>query len=139
MTAATAKHEGSCLCGRVRYEVAGELGNMSNCFCTDCRKSHAAPFATYIDAPRPGFKFVKGEDNLTTWQCESGTKRSFCKSCGSIVVCFVDSDPKTIEISAATVDTPFDKKPEYHIFVRSKVAWYDILDGKPQHKAYQGQ
>jgi hypothetical protein len=26
--------------------------------------------------------------------------------------------------------------PEYHIFVRSKVRWYEIEDGKPRHSAY---
>ena len=135
MTVATPTYEGSCLCGRVRYRVTGALGTMSNCFCTDCRKSHAAAFATYIDVPRKGFQYLQGEDNLGTWKVESGTKRSFCRSCGSIVTCFVDGDD-LIEISAATLDTPTDGKPEYHIFVRSKVSWYDILDGKPQHRAY---
>jgi hypothetical protein len=136
MTAESRTFDGSCFCGKVRYRVAGPLGVMSNCHCTDCRKSHAAAFATYIDAPRKDFAFLQGEDHLATFEAPSGTKRSFCRTCGSIVVCFVDSDPKTIEIAAATLDTPFDKRPEYHIFVRSKVAWYDIQDGRPQHQAY---
>jgi hypothetical protein len=109
---------------------------MSHCHCTDCRKSHAAAFSTYIEAPRSAFQWLQGERDLRTYRAESGTKRSFCLTCGSIVVCFVDSDPKTIEIAASTFDTPIDKRPEYHIFVRSRAAWYDIQDGLPQHEAY---
>jgi hypothetical protein len=129
-------HEGSCLCGRVRYRIEGPLGVMMNCHCTDCRKSHAAAFATYVEVPWSGFRFLKGEDHLTTYRAESGTKRSFCRTCGSIVTCWSDEDKLHLEISASTLDTPTDRRPEYHIFVRSKASWYDIKDGRPQHKTY---
>ncbi len=127
-------YKGSCFCGRVSYEIKGPIGPMSNCYCTDCRKSHAAAFATYIDAPRGGFTFTKGEDQLQTYKAPSGTKRSFCKTCGSIVTCWGDGDTKFLEISASTLDTPTDLKPEYHGYVRSKPSWYDILDKRPQYK-----
>ena len=42
---------------------------------------------------------------------------------------------RSIEIAAATLDTPLSLRPEYHIYVRSKVSWFDIQDGKPQHQA----
>lgn len=136
MPAAVQTFEGSCFCGKVRYRVTGPLGGMSNCHCTDCRKSHAAAFATYIDARRSDFAYLSGEDHLQTYQAASGTKRAFCRTCGSIVTCWGDSDPATIEIAAGTLDTLVDRRPEYHIFVRSKASWYDIQDGKPQHQAY---
>ncbi len=126
-------HEGSCFCRRVRYRIAGPLGSMMNCHCTDCRKSHGAAFATYIDVPWKNFKFLQGEDNLTTFTAETGTKRSFCRTCGTIVTCWSEGDKETLEISASSLDTPTDKRPEYHIFVRSKASWYDIKDGRPQH------
>ena len=91
-------YEGSCFCGAVRYEVKGPIGPMSNCFCTDCRRSHAAPLSTFIDALKANFRFVKGEDQLNTYLAESGAKRSFCRNCGSILICFNDANPKTMEI-----------------------------------------
>ena len=42
-------------------------------------------------------------------------------------------------IAAATLDTPIDLRPEYHIYVRSKASWYDINDGKPQHETTSGK
>lgn len=127
-------YEGSCFCGKVRYRITEALKEMSHCHCTDCRKSHAAAFATYIDVPRSGFVFLKGEDQLQTYKAPSGTKRSFCRTCGSIVICFGDGEPGFLEISASTLDTPTGLKPSYHGYVRSKASWYDIQDKVPQYK-----
>ncbi len=133
MTAAAKTYEGSCFCGKVRYRYQGALGPMTNCHCTDCRKSHAAAFATYIDAKKQGFAFLQGEEHLQTYKAATGTKRTFCRHCGSIVICHGDAWPDLIEISASTLDTPIDLKPEHHGWVKSKASWYDILDGKPQY------
>jgi hypothetical protein len=130
-------HKGSCFCGRVTYEIKGKIGPMSHCHCTDCRKSHAAAFATYIDVPRDGFTFLKGEDQIQTYKAPSGTKRSFCRTCGSILTCWGDGEKKFLEISASTLDTPTDLKPVSHGFVRSKASWYDILDRAPQYQTYE--
>ena len=119
MPAGQTTHRGSCLCGRVTFEVKGPIGPMSNCHCTDCRKSHAAAFATYIDVPKDTFTFTKGEEHLQTYKVASGTKRSFCRSCGTIVTCWSDGENKFLEISASALDTPTDLKPVYHGFVRS--------------------
>ncbi len=138
MTAAKQTYEGSCQCGRVRYRLDGPLSNMSNCHCTDCRKNSGAAFVTYVEASKRAFSYVKGGDLVQTYQAESGTKRAFCRQCGSTISCFVEGDD-LIEIAAATLDTPIDLRPEYHIYVRSKVSWYDIRDGKPQHQTTSGK
>ena len=82
--------------------------------------------------------YVKGADQIQTHQAESGTKRAFCRTCGSTLACFVDNDD-LVEITAATLDTPVDLRPEYHIYARSKVSWFDIKDGKPRHQTTSGQ
>ena len=132
-------YEGSCFCGKVRYRVRGPLGSMSNCFCTDCRKSNAAVFATYIDVRRKDLTWVSGEEHLATYKAPSGTVRGHCSTCGSTVACWTDGDKDMLEIAAPTLDTPIERRPEYHIFVRSKPSWYDIQDGRPQHAAYPGK
>ena len=35
---------GSCLCGRVAYQITGPLTDALNCHCAMCRKSHGAAF-----------------------------------------------------------------------------------------------
>jgi hypothetical protein len=128
-------YEGSCLCGGVRYRATGPLGIMSHCHCTDCRKAAGAAFATYIGVVRDRLAVLAGRDLLVTHVAEPGTRRLFCRQCGSILFCETTTDPD-IYFTPATLDTPLDKKPEYHIFVRSKVAWHDIKDGLPQYQAY---
>jgi hypothetical protein len=132
MASATESYEGSCLCGAVRYRVSGPFGEMDNCHCTDCRKSHGAAFATYLEVPWKGLEFLSGREKLETFRAGSGTKRSFCRTCGSTLICWSDDDKEIVEIAAGTLDTPTTRRPRSHIFVRSKVPWYDILDGAPQ-------
>ena len=129
-------YEGSCACGRVRFRTAGPFGTMSHCHCTDCRKSHGAAFATYIGVARERFTLSSGAEDLSGWTTETGTRRNFCRACGSNITCTVPSEPVMVYVTAATFDTPLDRRPEYHIFVRSRVPWYEIRDGLPQHQAY---
>ena len=128
--------EGSCHCGRVRYRAVAPFGEMTNCHCTDCRKSHGAAFATHIEVPRERFSYVQGEGELHSFQAETGLRRYFCRNCGSIIWNGSGNPPEAYWITAGTLDTPLDRKPDTHIFVRSKVPWYDIKDDLPQHQAY---
>ena len=128
--------EGSCLCRKVRYRATGPLGKMGHCHCVDCRKVHGAAFATFVDVPRAQFTIDQGEDALRRHRAESGAVRSFCGSCGSILFWEIDSDPGSISVTAGTFDTPPDRRPEYHFFVRSRVPWFEIEDDLPRHEAY---
>ena len=125
--------EGSCHCGRVRYRARGPWGEMDNCHCVHCRKSHGAAFATYIEARRDRFEWTSGADNLESYTADTGTKRSFCRTCGSTLICWTEADA-VLEIAAGTLDTPVSYRPRSHIFVRSKASWFDILDDAPQYR-----
>jgi hypothetical protein len=126
-------HAGSCLCGSVRYQVRGPLGHMDHCHCVHCRKSHGAAFATYIEVPWEALDILAGRDALTTYAADSGTKRSFCRTCGANILCYVDGD-RIVEVTAGTLDTPVAVRPQSHIFVRSKVEWFDIRDEARQYQ-----
>jgi hypothetical protein len=125
--------EGSCLCGRVRYRAVGPLGEMNHCHCADCRKSHGAAFASYIEMPRDRISFVQGEDNLEVYQAEAGTSRFFCRTCGSNIYCCSDKW-EDFYLTGGTIDTPGDPPSQMHIFVRSRVPWFEIRDRYPQHE-----
>jgi hypothetical protein len=62
--------------------------------------------------------------------------RAFCRTCGSSITSWGEQDRDFIYPAAATLDTPLERRPDYHIFVRSKVPWLDIDDGLPQHAGY---
>ncbi len=129
-------HQGSCCCGRVRFQVQGPFGTFSHCHCTDCRKTHGAAFASYIGIGRARLAFLQGESEMGGFTTETGTRRNFCRQCGSTLTCTVTAEPDMVYVATGTFDTPLRLRPEYHIFIRSKVPWLELHDGLPQHREY---
>ncbi len=71
----------TCHCGAVELEVtlSDGLNSARRCDCSFCRRRGAAA----VTAPLDGVRIVKGADNLTLYQWNTGTaKHYFCKTCG---------------------------------------------------------
>jgi len=120
-------YSGSCLCGRVRYRATEPFLDMLHCHCTDCRKAHGAAFATSIGVPRGQFAIVEGREALASFATPSGTRRAFCRHCGSKIT--VDNEAwDALYVPAGTIDSPLPHRPQLHMYVRSKAPWFDILD-----------
>ena len=124
---------GSCLCGRVRYEIRGALGPASHCHCSMCRKAHGAAFGTYSRVERRDFRFVSGEDDVQAYASSPGIARSFCRHCGATLQYITDATPGSFALALGTLDDDPKVRPESHIFVRSKAPWFEITDTLPQH------
>ena len=77
---------GSCLCGRVAYEVDASPGPIVHCHCVTCRKTHGSAFSTVTNVPRNRFRWTKGEDLLKGFESAPGKTRYFCSQCGSHIV-----------------------------------------------------
>lgn len=127
---------GSCLCGKVRYEVAGELLFSGNCHCSRCRKSHGAAYATWGIINPDQFRWTAGEDSLSAYESSPRRFRCFCRHCGSPLASRHNENVE--EIVLATVDGDPGSRPREHIFVASKAPWHDITDTLPQHAAWPG-
>ncbi|HWA92030.1 MAG TPA: GFA family protein [Rhizomicrobium sp.] len=124
-------HKGSCLCGAVRFEVAGELKGPDACHCTKCRKSSGHYFAS-TDLPRAALT-VRGEDKVTWYRSSEKVRRGFCSVCGSPL--FWDPIGRDwTGIAMGALDGPTGTKLAIHIFVADKGDYYDIADGLPQNR-----
>ncbi len=55
---------GSCLCGRVRYELAATPQFINPCHCSMCRKEHGAAFGSFLHADGWGFRWTAGESSV---------------------------------------------------------------------------
>ncbi|MDP8915942.1 MAG: GFA family protein, partial [Pseudomonadota bacterium] len=75
--------EGSCLCGAVAFEVAGELHAPDACHCRQCRKQ-SGHFWASTDVPRAALT-VHGADKVTWFQSSERVRRGFCSVCGSFL------------------------------------------------------
>jgi hypothetical protein len=127
---------GSCLCGRVRYEVRGPLGRISHCHCTMCRKAHGAAFGTYARVKRSDFAWLSGADAIVAYRSSPEVTRTFCGTCGSTLQFIHASRPEGFALAVGTLDDDPGTRPALHIFTASKAPWYEIADDLPQHEGY---
>jgi hypothetical protein len=129
-------HRGSCLCGAVAYHVSGALKAVTHCHCSQCRKGHAAAFASYASAPRSALSIDKGAHVLKTFHSSEGVARQFCSECGSSLFwCNTKGDfSDWISVAIGTLDTPFLIKKQKHVHVESKASWHDIKEPSMVHQ-----
>ncbi len=129
----TFSYAGQCLCGKIKYTVNKIEKNMAHCHCNMCRKFHGSAFSTYAEAKSENFNWVEGQEYLQSYIAANGTKRKFCKNCGSGLI-FVSSSNtgEFVEFALGTLDSKIEVKPDAHIFVKSAVNWYEINDKLPQ-------
>jgi hypothetical protein len=125
-------HQGSCLCGEVRYEIHGELGPAFYCHCSRCRKASGSAFASNAVVNAQAFVVVAGAQALRSYVAASGLSRQFCGQCGSPILSQRQGVP-VVRVRMGTLDSPVDQGPQAHIYTDSKAPWYDILDERIQH------
>ncbi|GAP82654.1 putative DUF636 domain protein [Rosellinia necatrix] len=82
---------GSCLCGKIQYEISGKLEDNNMCWCNSCRKVTGSVAMANTWCLKENFKFISGEDALKIYMdrsCDSGgcIERGFCSSCGSTMI-----------------------------------------------------
>jgi hypothetical protein len=123
-------HKGSCLCGAVRFEVAGDLKAPDACHCRQCRK-HTGHFLASTDVPRSSLT-VHGAEHVAWYASSEKVRRGFCSRCGSTL--FWDPVHRDwTGIAMGAFDTPTRTHLGMHIFVAEKGDYYDIADGLPQN------
>jgi hypothetical protein len=123
-------HKGSCLCGAVGFEVAGELPGPDACHCSQCRK-HSGHYFASTDVPRAALT-VKGEEDVAWYSSSERVRRGFCRVCGSTL--FWDAIGRDkIAIAMGAFEAPTGTRLALHIFTADKGDYYDIADGLPQN------
>lgn len=72
-------HRGSCHCGRIAFEVDGELGDVLDCNCSHCsRKGYLLWFV-----PRDALRLTTPESALSTYTFNRHViQHHFCAHCG---------------------------------------------------------
>ena len=119
------KVSGSCLCGKVSYQLNGNLGIFQYCYCSLCRKSTGSAHASNVFVSPEQFKWASGEELVGTYFPES-TKyyaTAFCKNCGSFLPWFSKSG-KAVIVPAGTLDDDPGLRPSKNIFCASRADWY---------------
>lgn len=123
---------GACLCGAVSFEVSGTLPHLYQCHCSLCRKlsGSASDTATFLDKDQ--FRWLAGEENISSYKTDTGYRSDFCKTCGSTVPHLM-SNGNQVWVPAGLLNGEYDSKVVAHLFVGSKAHWDKIGDDGTQH------
>src|SRR5215510_5494497 len=103
--------KGSCACGGIRFEIEA-VRSLTHCHCTICRKLTGASFATYAHVEATKFRWLAGEDLITSYESAPGSLRAG----------LLDDDPGV--------------RPRLHVFTSSKAPWWEINDDLPQYSKW---
>lgn len=129
---------GSCLCGRVSFELDQAVGPFELCHCSRCRKSSGSAFVAALGVKAEDFRFLSGEDSITSFELPVRDRPPaygsyFCRFCGSPA----PHPPASgwFEIAAGLLDDDPGVEPDKHIYVEGKAAWWTIDDDLPSYSA----
>jgi hypothetical protein len=94
-------HRGGCHCGRVAYEVRGQIERISQCNCSICSKKG---YLHWI-VSRERFRLLTPESALATYRFNTGVaKHHFCPVCGVASFYIPRSDPDRVDVNVRCVD-----------------------------------
>lgn len=126
----TQHHDGSCLCGAVRFRTSGPLRGVVFCHCSQCRKQTGLYYAA-TDVRNEDLA-IDGAENLTWYAASGFARRGFCRTCGSGLFWKRNGAGQT-SVLAGAFETPSGLVPESHIFTADRGDFYTIDDGLPRY------
>lgn len=129
-------YKGSCLCGKVQFEITGKIEDIVCCHCSLCRKAQGSAFATNGNLDANKFEIISGLDQLTAYEATPGQNKYFCKTCGSPIMSKSTDYPDKVRVRLGTIESDISERPVAHIFVASKANWEVIGDDLPQYDEY---
>lgn len=131
------KLKGSCMCGKVTYEITGEYQEFLYCFCSRCRKVTGSAHASNIYVLPEQFRWLSGREHAARWEMPGHESFStgFCRTCGSHIPYAVKSG-KTVVVPAGSLDEEPGHKPKDSIFWSSGAGWYLNPDLTRKHDEY---
>jgi hypothetical protein len=125
------RREGGCLCGAVRYVVAGPVREIVVCHCVECRRW--AGCAWPATAAELSDFTVAGD---VVWRrsprSEYRARRGNCAQCCAALF-WQAEDWSRVAIGAGTLDDPSGLRVAAHIWVEQGADWQRPPDGVPSH------
>ena len=124
-------HAGSCLCGKVHFEVEGEFDHFYLCHCEYCRKDTGSAHAANLFSSTAVLKWGSGRDNVRQFNLPATLhSKCFCSTCGSALP-RVEMNGRLLVVPAGSLDSEVLIRPDAHIFISSKAGWDTALDKVP--------
>ena len=126
----TDKHEGRCLCGKIKYVLSGKPVWIGYCHCQSCRRATGAAAVTHVGANVSDVLFVSGK--VKTFESSPGVRRSFCSDCGSPLTYNSNRYESYVQIYIGSFDKPERLAPRVHVNCAERISWFKANDQLPQ-------
>lgn len=127
---------GECICGEVAFEINGVLPKAYQCHCSLCRKQSGSASNTGLMIAEKNFHWLKGEDNVSFFEKDTGFRSNFCSKCGSVVPNAFRDQPY-VWVPVGSLDDSEPLEVAIQICVGSKASWdivpsdVEQMDGMP--------
>jgi hypothetical protein len=116
--------KGSCLCGKVTYEIIPPFRIFQYCHCSRCRKFTGSGQAPNLFVPPSQFQWQSGQEHVGRFDHPEAKyfATCFCKNCGSSLPWAVQGG-KNIVVPAGTLDEDPGILPQQNVFWGSRASW----------------
>ncbi|MEP7206835.1 MAG: GFA family protein [Casimicrobiaceae bacterium] len=122
---------GRCMCGRVRFVARFPSRFCAHCHCASCRRSHGAGFVTWVGFATDQVSVTDGAGDHVAYVSSPGTRRTFCRLCGSRLFFHSERWPGETHVALAAFDDPVDRAPSGHAFFEEHVPWIPWPQASP--------
>ncbi|KAH8830114.1 Mss4-like protein [Flagelloscypha sp. PMI_526] len=140
---------GSCLCGRVRFEVEAEPIQVTTCHCKSCKKATGTVFTTNVVFPAGSARFTSGDEHVTTFLDEvqdsgNALQRKFCGHCSSLLLSVGGDFGRTLAVYYSAFDDfnlegEKEKPPQMEYYTKDRTSWVSAFPGAEQAKTKPGR
>ena len=115
------KLHGRCLCGAVRFAVAGSVAGVGQCHCSQCRKVSGTNGNAVFIVSKERFEWLSGEAHTRKFALPSGWSVLRCETCGSPLP--QSHDGQRVWVIAGLMDDDLGTTIKRHIFCGSRADW----------------
>jgi hypothetical protein len=120
---------GSCLCGDITYEIAGDALATAVCHCEHCQRQSGGAFSTNL-VVRADQMTVSGDLKVYEDRGRTGDAvyvlRKFCSNCGSPIVSELMEPADILAVKVGTLDERADIAPQIQVWCDDKQPWIEL-------------
>ncbi|MCY0096103.1 GFA family protein [Hoeflea ulvae] len=101
--------QGGCLCGEIRYEVAGQPERVTMCHCRFCQRATGAAYMVQPAFAASEFSLTKGSPKRYDHVSEGSGKKihiNFCNHCGTKLFQTFERFEGAVGLYRGTLDDP---------------------------------
>jgi len=130
------RQSGRCLCGSVRFRIAGPLRpTVIACHCRNCRHFSGGLFT--VTAARKEHLVITKKGSLKWFKSSKHNKRGFCGKCGSSLFGASDQWP-FVSISAGSLNEPTGLKLAVHSWTEESADYWSFDPKLPRRRGPSG-